>query len=179
MRFGQPKLLKMKILENFNTLSKLANIHPKFKRKLISFITSSSDLFYQRINKAKVRDIHGDLYLKNIFIVQHKFYLYDRIEFNDSLRYADIAEDVAHISMDLDHYRRVDLRKQFLSQYMKKSNDNKLEDLIYFWMCYKACVRAKVSFFRAKNETNNQRQATNIKEAEDHLRLARSYIELF
>jgi aminoglycoside phosphotransferase family enzyme len=179
MRFGQPKLLKMKILENFNTLSKLANIHPKFKRKLISFITSSSDLFYQRINQAKVRDIHGDLYLKNIFIVQHKFYLYDRIEFNDSLRYADIAEDVAHISMDLDHYRRVDLRKQFLSQYMKKSNDNKLEDLIYFWMCYKACVRAKVSFFHAKNETNNQRQATNIKEAEDHLRLARSYIELF
>jgi aminoglycoside phosphotransferase family enzyme len=86
MRFGQPKLLKMKILENFNTLSKLANIHPKFKRKLISFITSSSDLFYQRIIQAKVRDIHGDLYLKNIFIVQHKFYLYDRIEFNDSFK---------------------------------------------------------------------------------------------
>jgi aminoglycoside phosphotransferase family enzyme len=180
MRFGQPKILKMKILENFNTLSKLANIHPKFKRELISFIASSSDLFYQRIIQAKVRDIHGDLYLKNIFIVQHKFYLYDRIEFNDSLRYADVAEDVAHICTDLDHYRRADLRNQFLSQYMKKSNDNKLGDLIYFWMCYKACVRAKVAFFRAKNEINNQRQATNnIKEAEDHLRLATSYLELF
>ena len=146
MRFGQPKLLKMKILENFNTLSKLASIHPKFKRKLISFITSSSDLFYQRIIQAKVRDIHGDLCSKNIFIVHHKFYLYDRIEFNDSLRYADIAEDVAHISMDLDHYRRVDLRKQYLSQYIKKSKDCTLDKLIYFWMCYKACVRAKVFF---------------------------------
>lgn len=179
MRFGQPKSLKMKIVENFNTLSKLANINPKFKPKLISFITNNREMFYHRINQSKVRDIHGDLYLKNIFIVHHKFYLYDRIEFNDSLRYADVAEDVAHISMDLDYHRKFNLRKHFLSQYIKKSKDGTLEKLIYFWMCYKACVRAKVSFFSAKNEIDNKRQATNIKEAEDHLRLARSYIELF
>jgi aminoglycoside phosphotransferase family enzyme len=47
--------------------------------------------------------------------------LYDRIEFNDSLRYADITEDVAHLSMDLDHHQRSDLRKYFLSQYMKRA----------------------------------------------------------
>jgi len=117
--------------------------------------------------------------LKNIFIVRHKFYLYDRIEFNDSLRFADVAEDVAHISMDLDHYKKFSLRKHFLSHYLKKSNDNTLDKLIYFWMCYKACVRAKVSFFSAKNEKGNKRRAASIREAEDHLQLATSYIELF
>jgi aminoglycoside phosphotransferase family enzyme len=32
--------------------------------------------------------------------------MYDRIEFNDSLRYADIGEDVAHLAMDIDYHGR-------------------------------------------------------------------------
>ena len=63
----------------------------------------------------------GDLYLKNILVLYPKFYLYDRIEFNDSLRYADIAEDVAHLSMDFDYYQRSDLQKYFISQYIKRA----------------------------------------------------------
>jgi aminoglycoside phosphotransferase family enzyme len=106
-------------------------------------------------------------------------FIYDRIQFNDSLRYADIAEDVAHLSMDLDHYQRSDLRKYFLSQYIKKSKDQSLEELVYFLMCYKACVRAKVSFFRAKQERNSEKRIQNIKEANEHLHLAASYFDLF
>jgi aminoglycoside phosphotransferase family enzyme len=93
--------MKMRIVENFRTLRKLTMIDPKFERTLISFVKNNSRLFYKRIKEGKVREIHGDLYLKNIFII-NKFYLYDRIEFNDSLRYADVAEDVAHLSMDLE-----------------------------------------------------------------------------
>jgi aminoglycoside phosphotransferase family enzyme len=179
MSYGRPSSLKMKVAENFNTLSKLANIHPKFERKLMSFIQNNSNLLYRRINQSKIRDIHGDLYLKNIFFVHHKFYLYDRLEFNDSLRYADVAEDVAHISMDLDYHEKVDLRDYFLSNYIKTSKDSTLDKLIYFWMCYKACVRAKVSYFSAKGEIDRQRRATSVREAKDHLRLADSYIKLF
>ncbi len=39
---------------------------------------------------------------------------YERIEFNDSLRYADVAQDVAHLSMDLDYHKRDDLMKHFI-----------------------------------------------------------------
>jgi aminoglycoside phosphotransferase family enzyme len=177
--YGRPISLKMKITENFNTLSKLASIHPKFEQKLISFIQNNSNLLYLRINQSKIREIHGDLYLKNIFFVHHKFYLYDRIEFNDSLRYADVAEDVAHISMDLDYHEKINLRDYFLSHYIETSKDSTIDKLIYFWMCYKACVRAKVSFFTAREETDKQRRTTSIKEANDHLRLAESYIKLF
>ena len=125
--FGCPKSLKKKINENFDTLSKLARVNAKFEKKLISFIRNNKDLFYQRIREDKVRDIHGDLYLKNIFIVKNKFYLYDRIEFNDSLRYADVAEDIAHLSMDLDYHNRSYLRNYFISQYVAKSDDLNLE----------------------------------------------------
>jgi aminoglycoside phosphotransferase family enzyme len=65
--------------------------------------------------------------------------------------------------MDLDYYQRSDLRKYFLSQYMKKSKDQSLEELVYFLMCYKACVRAKVSFFRVKEEGNSKKECRILK----------------
>lgn len=177
-RYGQPKFINEKINENFNTIAKLAKIDRKLERVLISFVQDNSNLFLDRIHENKVRDIHGDLHLKNIFIVQNRLYLYDRIEFNDSLRYADIAEDVAHLSMDLDHHKRTDFQRYFISQYIKKSNDLSLEKVVYFWMCYKACVRAKVSLFQAKNETVSEKRINYTNEAKDLFRLANSYVEL-
>ena len=176
--FGKPKFMKMKLVENFKTLRKLTIMDPKFERTLISFIKNNSRLFYKRINDGKVREIHGDLYLKNIFVIKDKFYLYDRIEFNDSLRYADVAEDVAHLSMDFDRHNRLDLRKYFISQYVAKSNDHDLQKLINFLMCYKACLRAKVSLFHAEYENVNKKRIMHIKESKLHLKLAGSYLEL-
>jgi len=106
-----------------------------------------------------------------------RLYLYDRIEFNDALRYADVTEDVAHLSMDLDYNRRDDLRKRFVYQYIKRSNDFNLKDLLYFFMCYKACIRGKVALFRAKNETDIQKRRRWIEESKNLVELAESYKE--
>ena len=185
-RFGQPKFIKAKVLENFKTFRKLygtgdhnKNYIAKLKKKLISFIENNKTLFHQRIAENKIRDIHGDLYMKNIFIVQqnNKFYLYDRIEFNDSLRYADVAEDVAHICMDLDYQKRSHLKRHFLSSYIEETKDFQLNSLVYFLMCYKACMRAKVCFFKGINERNSTEKAICLRESNSHLKLATSYLE--
>jgi aminoglycoside phosphotransferase family enzyme len=184
--FGQPEFMKRKIGENFATLSKLASINPKFGRLLELFINNNQNLFLERIKYEKILDIHGDLYLKNVFIIpDNKFYLYDRIEFNDSLRYADVAEDVAHLAMDLDFHGRSDHRKRLISDYTVQCKDTSLQDIVYFLMCYKACVRVKVSLFRAKglDKTNNSdHDKKRIDQAEEearrHLQLAESYLEL-
>jgi hypothetical protein len=47
-------------------------------------------------------------------LVKRQVLFYDRIEFNASLRYADIAEDIAYLVMDLDYHKREDLRKYFI-----------------------------------------------------------------
>src|SRR5215831_10026306 len=180
--YGLPNLLK-KIDENFQTFGKLNNeltaheldkIHKIYKR-LISFLGNNKALFYKRIKEGKIRETHGDLYLGNIFIVNKRLYLYDRIEFNDSWRYADVTEDVAHLSMDLDYNGRIDLRKHFVSQYIEYSDDVDLIKLLYFLMCYKACVRAKVSLFRAKNETDDETRKSGIEESKNLLELAAAY----
>lgn len=185
--FGTAKFMKRKVKENFATISKLASINQKFERSLELFINSKCNLFLERITDEKIRDIHGDLYLKNVFIMpDNKFYLYDRIEFNDSLRYADVAEDVAHLAMDLDFHGRSDLRKRLISDYIVQGKDTSLADIVYFLMCYKACVRVKVSLFRAKSldKTNNSNHnRKRIEQAEEearrHLQLAESYLPLF
>jgi len=185
--FGRPEFMKRKVKENFATLCKLANINHKFERSLELFINNKHNLFFERIRLEKIRDIHGDLYLKNVFIMpdNNKFYLYDRIEFNDSLRYADVAEDVAHLAMDLDFHGRSDLRKRLISDYILQGKDTSLGDIVYFLMCYKAYVRVKVSLFRAKgldktNNTNHDRKRKEQaeEEATRHLQLAESYLDL-
>lgn len=71
--YGQPKFIKNKIKENFRTLSKLEKIKPKFESTLVNFMNDNKDLFYSRIRGGKIRDIHGDLYLKIFLLLRIGF----------------------------------------------------------------------------------------------------------
>lgn len=175
---GRPTYLKYKIKENFQTLAKLKYPAPRAESKLIKFVNINENFLLSRIREKKIRDIHGDLYLKNIFIVKNrKYYLYDRVEFNDSLRYADVAEDVTHLSMDLEYQKRMDLQLHFVQTYISKSKDQDVERILHFFMCYKAFMRAKVSLFQASFETTNIRKSRLIKEADSHLDHGERYFQ--
>jgi hypothetical protein len=177
-RYGKPKYLKYKINENFQTLARLKHPIPRARDKLIKFIYNNENFFLTRIRDKKIRDIHGDLYLKNIFIVRNRrYYLYDRVEFNDSLRYADVAEDVAHLSMDLEHHKHKDLQLYFVRTYMSISQDHALERILNFLISYKAFMRAKVSLFQASFESTKSRKQRLQKDADSHFALGQKYLE--
>jgi uncharacterized protein len=177
--YGRPKIMITKIKENFQTISKIAKMNVIFEKKLNLFVQKNQDLFHIRRKARRIRDIHGDLYLKNIFYSKGKFYMYDRLEFNDSLKYADIAEDVAHLAMDIHFHQREDLQSYFISNYINKSNDTSLIHIIYFMMCFKACVRAKVSLFRSMQCIDANQKTEYVKEAKDHFSLAEKYLTMF
>ncbi len=177
--YGKRQIMRSKIRENFLTISKIGKVDGMFEKKLNLFVKNNNDLFYLRRKDHRVRDIHGDLYLKNIFYVGGKFYMYDRIEFNDSLRYADIAEDVAHLAMDIHYHQREDLQVYFIRNYINKSKDTNLIRIIYFMMCFKACVRAKVSLFSSTQCSDKSQKMGHINEAKDHLSLAKKYLTMF
>ena len=177
--YGKRQIMRSKIRENFLTISKIGKVDGMFEKKLNLFVKNNNDLFFLRRKDHRIRDIHGDLYLKNIFYVRGKFYMYDRIEFNDSLRYADIAEDVAHLAMDIHYHQREDLQVYFIRNYINKSKDTNIIRIIYFMMCFKACVRAKVSLFSSAQCTDKNQKMKHIKEAKDHLCLANKYLKMF
>ena len=89
----------------------------------------------------------------------------------------ELSEDVAHLSKNLDYNGRTDLRKHFVSQYIEYSHDVDLRNLLYFPICYKASVRAKVSLFRTKNETDNETRKSWIEDSKNFLEVAAPYIE--
>jgi len=56
-KYGQPKYLKYKIKENFQTLAKLKHPTPRAEDQLIKFINNNENLFLTRIRDKKIRDI--------------------------------------------------------------------------------------------------------------------------
>ncbi|MGB7634585.1 MAG: hypothetical protein WBL68_12730 [Nitrososphaeraceae archaeon] len=177
-RYGKPKYLKYKINDSFQTLARLKHPIPRARDTLIKFIYNNENFFLTRIRDKKIRDIHGDLYLKNIFIVKNRrYYLYDRVEFNDSLRYADVAEDVAHLSMDLEHHKHKDLQLYFVRTYISRSQDHALERILNFLISYKAFMRAEVSLFQASFESTKSRKHRLQKDADSHFALGQKYLE--
>ena len=74
-------------------------------------------------------------YLKRHYSRRQLVVLYDRIEFNDSLRYAGVflAEDVAHRVMDFDLHRRSEFKMHFISAYMVKGKYANLKKYYYLF----------------------------------------------
>ena len=141
-----------------------------------NFIENNTELFYERISDSKIRDCHGDLRVKHI-CVPDDVYIFDCIEFNDSLRYSDVASEVAFLAMDLDRYGRPDLSNAFTDAYITITGDEDLSDLLNFYKCYRACYRGRIESMKLNMPDITEEQSTEITEtAGKYFELAESYI---
>ena len=96
-----------------------------------------------------VRECHGDLHLANIVLIDEVPVPFDGIEFNDELRFIDVASDVSFTFMDLIEHRLAPLAWRFLNGYLEATGDYELLSGLRFYAVYRALVRAKVSLIRA------------------------------
>ncbi len=99
-----------------------------------------------------VRDCHGDLHLANILWIDGAVVLFDRIEFNDELRFIDVANDIAFTVMDLHAAQRADLASRLVNRYLLRSGDFGALEVLRFYMAYRALVRAKVALLGCPDE---------------------------
>jgi len=74
--------------------------------------------------------------------------LYDGIEFSDSFRYADVAEDIAYLSMDLIYHKREDPQTRFTKDYVSRSKHYSLENILDFRFAAKHLSGKKFPFFK-------------------------------
>ncbi len=138
-----------------------------------TFIKERADLFRSRIEGGFIRDGHGDLYSANIcFDNLKRVYIFDCIEFNDRFRCGDSAQDLAFLAMDLDFYGLRDLADYFIREYVKKSGDQGLLDVLDFYRCYRAYVRGKIGCFTSVDERVPEEERKTAEEA------ARKYFDL-
>lgn len=157
-QYGTVEAVRFNVLENFqqteNTLCD--HLSPEEGREIQRWQTELLDReeerFDQRIRSGKVRDGHGDLRLEHVYLEDDRVVVIDCIEFNERFRFADVAADVAFLSMDLSWHGRVDLAERFLAAYARFAGDYDLYPLIDFYESYRAYVRGKVSSFLSCDE---------------------------
>jgi len=109
-------------------------------------------LLSRRRQKGRVREGHGDLHLANLVLVgengQQDVLPFDAIEFNDALRWIDVANDMAFAWMDLLNHGRPGLANVLLSAWLDDSGDVSAPTVWSFFASYRAGVRAKVAALR-------------------------------
>jgi aminoglycoside phosphotransferase family enzyme len=91
-----------------------------------------------------VRECHGDLHAANIVRYGLRLVPFDGIEFDPSLRWIDVMNDLAFLLMDLVSSGRHDLALTVLSRYLEVTGDYAGVSLIPFYCVYRALVRAKI-----------------------------------
>jgi aminoglycoside phosphotransferase family enzyme/predicted kinase len=96
-----------------------------------------------------VRECHGDLHCGNVVRWQGSLVAFDGIEFDPALRWIDVANDVAFLTMDLSAHGRDDLRRNVLQAWLTATGDYDAVALLGYFECYRALVRAKVAALRA------------------------------
>ena len=141
------------------------------------FMTDNTELFYERITDNKIRDCHGDVRVKHICVADD-IYIFDCIEFNDSLRYSDVASEVAFLAMDLDWYGRTDLSHTFVDAYISITGDELLSEILNFYKCYRAYYRGRIENLKLDIPDISEKQVAKITEtASKYFELAESYID--
>jgi len=156
-KYGSMKTIKANWDQNFEQTRNLRgslvpeDLFDSIESRVNGFIQKNSELFNERIDNGKIRECHGDVHSGNIFI-DGRIYIFDAIEFNPAFSCSDTASEIAFLAMDLDFKGRKDLSKSFVDGYADCSSDGGIHDLLNFYKCYRAYVRAKVIGFKLFDE---------------------------
>ncbi|MEE8358330.1 MAG: hypothetical protein V3R82_02855 [Candidatus Hydrothermarchaeales archaeon] len=176
---GSLKTVSFNALQNFDQTRQLrgtlidAETFDFIEEGTKRFMKSNTTLFNKRLEEGKVKETHGDVHSGNIFILStDEIYIFDAIEFNKSFTVYDVAAEVAFLAMDLDFHDRHDLAGYFIEKYVKYSGDKELLELLSFYECYRAYVRAKVNSFRLSDPNISKEEKRGAEE------LTKKYVAL-
>lgn len=125
-----------------------------------------------------VRECHGDLHLGNIALIDDMPVPFDGIEFNPALRWIDVMDELAFVTMDLLQFGRPDYAWRLLNACLEASGDYAGVSVLRFYLAYRATVRAKVAALRADQAGGSRAmRSAELAVCRSHLALARRCLE--
>ncbi len=175
--FGHPENLIKPILHNFTSMEPIAAVAHEVGQ--LEFLRAwcirehqrLTPLFLERKHGGFIRQCHGDMHTGNMVWWKGRIFIFDCIEFNESLSIIDVISDLAFLFMDLEHGGEPGLAWRLLNNYLTESGDYGALPLFRFYTLYRAMVRAKVTAIRY-GQTSERHEAQKI--LEEH----RSYLQL-
>jgi len=183
-RFGLPREVHAPTQQNFEQIIPLlrdsADIKQVEKLKVWANeqFKKHQKLFEQRKEQGFIRDCHGDLHLANIILYHDKLILFDRLEFNEDLRWTDIIADLAFLAMDLSGKNQSKLANQLINTYLQFTGDYEGLNLLAYYLSYRAVVRAKIALFRLNQKDLTDKEKLDIRhDYYNFINLAESYTQ--
>lgn len=140
------------------------------------FIDANRDLIERRAHEGRARDCHGDLRADAVVFEDDGVCVFDCIEFNDRIRFSDVASDLAFLAMDLDFRGYAGLADELVGAYVDAALDSTLPLVFNFYRCYRAYVRGKVDGFQIDEpEVPEAQREEARRRARAYFRLAEAY----
>jgi aminoglycoside phosphotransferase family enzyme/predicted kinase len=174
--FGQPDTAHRVTLENFAELRALPE-SAQWRDRLLALESRVTDLqtelrplMLERRVQGRVRECHGDLHCGNVVRWAGALTPFDGIEFEPALRFIDVVNDIAFLTMDLAERGHAELRRAVLQAWVESLGDWDGLRLLPYYETYRALVRAKVVALRALQlASRSQARAEAVADCERYL----------
>ncbi len=181
--FGRPEQVRLNVEENFRQTESYQEVSvagPRWRAIRdwsLAFLRDRRELFLGRVAAGRIREGHGDLHSANINLPPDgPPIVFDCIEFNQRFRCQDSAADLAFLAMDLDFHHRPDLARELVEAYLAQSGDDDLLEILDFYKCYRAVVRAKIHGFSFDDPgQDGEHKFHDISKSREYWRLAAGY----
>jgi aminoglycoside phosphotransferase family enzyme/predicted kinase len=164
-RFGAASEVMAPARDNFSDLQQLLP-DAQVQTRLAALQTWTEAQFQQlaplmeaRKRAGRVRECHGDLHLANMVLIDGRVRLFDCLEFNEDLRWIDVANEIAFTYVDLLAHDQPGLATWFINEVWSRSGDYEAAKLLRFYAVYRALVRAKVAAIRTTQTHGDDREA--------------------
>jgi aminoglycoside phosphotransferase family enzyme/predicted kinase len=178
--FGEPEHVRQPMLDDFtDTRPRLSD--PTDLATLAEverWTRGASERLRPRLLERKtggwIREGHGDLHLGNMILTDDgRITIFDCIEFNDALRWIDIVNDLAFLTMDLQARGVGRFAQRLLNTWLEFSGDFAGMALLTYYQVYRAMVRAKINAIQAgEMEIPDEDRAAAGERCRDYLHLA-------
>ncbi len=150
--FGTPWNIHQPQKNNFEQIVSLAHPDEDLLEKLDNLSSWSRrenlllfDTFLGRKNNGFIRECHGDMHTGNMALLDDEIAVFDGIEFNESLHWIDVINDIAFFIMDLEDRGYTELSHRVMNLYLEASEDYEGLSIMQYYLLYRAMVRAKVA----------------------------------
>ena len=112
--------------------------------RLDAFMVRRAGAFRRRIQERRLVDGHGDLRPEHVYL-RDMPRIIDCLEFNREFRLVDPLEELAFLWMECTRLGAPNWGELFLRVYLKEVGDDAPDELMWFYMASRACLRAKLA----------------------------------